>query len=402
MMEMHKPETEVEAADIIRQHFDVNEPLNIQGGNTRPGFGYPVSAPVLSSRNLSGIVAYNPAELTMTVKSGTPVSQIQAVLSENNQTLAFEPADHRAMMGTSGEPTIGGVFAANVSGPRRFVAGAARDHLLGIRFVNGVGDVVKSGGKVMKNVTGLDLVKVLAGSYGTLGFITELTVKVQAKAKATATVVISGLNDAEAAQAMAAALSMSVEVSGAAHLPMTVAWRFLMNQLPEGPATVLRLEGLPESVEVRQQKLVDAMSKFGSVATLDSMKTDVLWSEIRDVLPFTFAFEKPLWRVSVAPMAGHQLLAALRLETGVDAYFDWQGGLLWLQMEAGPEAELVRRYIKYVGGGHATLIRSRATDRASVAAFEPQTPAIAALSQRIKSKFDPKGILNPGRMGAGL
>ena len=324
------------------------------------------------------------------------------MLSENNQTLAFEPADHRAIMGTTGEPTIGGVFAANVSGPRRFVAGAARDHLLGIRFVNGVGDVVKSGGKVMKNVTGLDLVKVLAGSYGTLGFITELTVKVQAKAKAAATVVISGLNDAEAAHAMAAALRMSVEVSGAAHLPMTVARRFLMNQLPEGPATVLRLEGLPESVEVRQQKLVDAMSKFGPVKTLDPMQTDVLWSEIRDVLPFTLALEKPLWRVSVAPMAGHQLLAALRLETGVDAFFDWQGGLLWLQMEAGPEAELMRRYIKHVGGGHATLIRASAKDRASIAAFEPQSAAITALSLQMKLKFDPKGILNPGRMGAGL
>jgi len=338
----------------------------------------------------------------MTVKSGTTVAEIEALLSENNQTLAFEPADHRAMMGASGEPTIGGVLAANVSGPRRFVAGAARDHLLGIRFVNGVGDVVKSGGKVMKNVTGLDLVKILAGSFGTLGFITELTVKVQAKAKAAATVVISGLNDAEAAHAMAAALGMSVEVSGSAHLPMTVAWRFLMNRLPEGPATVLRLEGLPESVEVRQQKLVEAMSKFGPVTTLGSMQTEVLWSEIRDVLPFTFALEKPLWRVSVAPMMGHQLLAALRLEIGVDGFFDWQGGLLWLQMEAGPEAELVRRYIRHVGGGHATLIRASDKERASISAFEPQSPAIAALSQRIKSKFDPKGILNPGRMGAGL
>ena len=402
MSQSHLPETEEAAADFIRQHFETGEPLNIQGGNTRSGFGHSVSARVLSSRNLSGIVAYNPAELTITVKSGTPVSEIEAVLSENHQALAFEPVNHRAMMGTSGEPTIGGVFAANVSGPRRFVAGAARDHLLGIRFVNGVGDLVKSGGKVMKNVTGLDLVKVLAGSYGTLGFITELTVKVQAKAKSSATVIISGLNDAEAAHAMAAALRMSVEVSGAAHLPMTVAWRFLMNQLPDGPATVFRLEGLPESVEVRRQTLVDAMSKFGPVTTLDHMQTQVLWSEIRDVLPFTFALEKPLWRVSVAPVAGHQLLAALRLETGVDAYFDWQGGLLWLQMEAGPDADFVRRFIRHVGGGHATLIRASDKDRASIAAFEPQTPAIAALSQRIKSRFDPKGILNSGRMGAGL
>jgi glycolate oxidase FAD binding subunit len=172
-----------------------------------------------------------------------------------------------------------------------------------------------------------------------------------------------------------------------------------MNQLPSGPATVLRLEGLPESVAVRQQTLVDAMSTFGPVTRLEAMQTGVLWSEIRDVLPFTFALDKPLWRVSVAPMAGHQLLSALRLETGVDAYFDWQGGLLWLQMEAGAEADLVRRYIQHVGGGHATLIRANAKDRATTAAFEPQTPAIVALSQRIKSKFDPKGIFNPGRMG---
>ncbi|MEN9896247.1 MAG: hypothetical protein RIR97_2099 [Pseudomonadota bacterium] len=399
MTEVCHPQSEAEAAGLVRAHAQAGRPLALLGSNSRSGFGYGVAAPVLSSARLSGIVSYHPAELTMTVRSGTPLAEIEALLSDNGQTLAFEPCDHRAMMGTRGEPTIGGVFAANVSGPRRFVAGAARDHLLGIRFVNGMGDVVKSGGRVMKNVTGLDLVKVLTGSYGTLGFITELTVKLQAKAKAAATVVLSGLNDAEAAHAMAAAMRMSVEVSGAAHLPMSVAGRFLMNQLPSGPATVLRLEGLPESVAVRQQTLVDAMSTFGPVTRLDAMQTGVLWSEIRDVLPFTFALDKPLWRVSVAPMAGHQLLSALRLETGVDAYFDWQGGLLWLQMEAGAEADLVRRYIRHVGGGHATLIRASAKDRATTAPFEPQTPAIVALSQRIKSKFDPKGIFNPGRMG---
>ncbi|QSY95120.1 glycolate oxidase subunit GlcE [Rhizobium bangladeshense] len=394
------PGSEEEAAAIIRDHAEGGRPIAICGGNSRAGFGNAVaSEDRLRSAGLDGIVAYNPGEMVMTARSGTPLAMVEAALSQNGQMLAFEPMDHRPVMGTSGEPTIGGVFAANVSGPRRLVAGAARDSLLGVRFVNGRGEIIKAGGRVMKNVTGLDLVKLIAGSHGTLGFLTELTFRVPPRPKTEQTLVLSGLNDAEAANTMAAAMALPVEVSGAAHLPLTVAWKFLAGKLPEGEATVLRVEGLAGSVDVRIEKLATAMSAFATVTRLDEPESQRLWQEIRDVLPYADGTARPVWRVSVPPGTGHQLVAALRLEAGIDAFYDWQGGLVWMRMEAGTEAETVRRYIKALGGGHATLIRASAAPRAATAAFHPEPEAVALLSRRVKEKFDPAGIFNPGKMG---
>ena len=395
---MLTPTSEIQAADIIRNAAAERSTLAIIGNNTRSGFGNRVEATqTLSSRNLTGIVAYNPAEMVMTVKSGTPVADVEAALAASNQMMAFEPMDQRAIMATTGEPTIGGVFAANVSGPRRYVAGAARDSLLGIRFINGQGEAIKAGGRVMKNVTGLDLVKLLAGSYGTLGFLTEVTVRVLPKPPAETSFVLSGLDDEAASHAMAAAMAMSVEVSGATHLPDSIKSRFLNGGLPDGPATVLRLEGLAASVDARAQSLSAALGRLGSTTLFARDESKALWREIRDVSPYAGHPSKPLWRVSVAPSQGHKLVAALRLEAGVDAFYDWQGGLVWMQMEAEPEADLLRRYIKALGGGHATLIR--ATSRDSIAAFEPLSVVEAALSGRVKAKLDPVGIFNPGKMG---
>jgi glycolate oxidase FAD binding subunit len=394
------PTTEEDAAEIVRAHAAAGKAMAISGGNTRSGVGQAVTAPSrLRSTNLTGIVAYNPGEMVLTARAGTPLAEIEAALAENGQMMAFEPMDHRPVMGTSGEPTIGGVFAANVSGPRRLISGAARDSLLGVRFVNGRGEAIKAGGRVMKNVTGLDLAKLMAGSHGTLGFLTEVTFRVPPRPKAEQTILISGLNDAEAANAMAAAMAMTVEVSGAAHLPLTASWKFLDNTLPPGEATVLRVEGLPASVAVRADKLATAMEAFGPITRLDRNDSAKLWQEIRDVLPYADGTPRPVWRVSVAPSIGHQLVAALRLETGVDAFYDWQGGLVWMRMEADAEADLLRRFIHALGGGHATLIRAPEPMRASLAAFEPQPDAVAMLSARLKEKFDPAGIFNPGKMG---
>lgn len=397
------PETEAEAAGLIREHAERSAPLALSGGGSRAGFGNALAAEAtaLSARALSGIVAYNPAEMVLTARAGTPVAEIEAAVAVNGQSLAFEPPDHRGMMGTAGEPTIGGVFAVNASGPRRFTAGAARDHLLGVRFVNGHGEIVKAGGRVMKNVTGLDLVKVLAGSYGTLGLLTEVTFKVLPAPKTAVTLVISGLEDEQAVRAMAAAMAMSVEVSGAAHLPESVRGRFIGGALADGAATVLRLEGLEASVAVRADKLSAAMAAFGPVSRLTPDETATLWREIRDVLPYSDGSHRPLWRVSVAPSEGWKLVAALRLEAGVDAFYDWQGGLVWMRLEGDPEADLIRRYVKAAGGGHATLLRAADAVRAGIAAFEPQSPAIALLSARVKEKFDPRGIFNPGLMARG-
>jgi glycolate oxidase FAD binding subunit len=395
-----EPTSETEAVDIIRQASSEGMPLAITGGSTRSGFGNRVRAEqVLSTRKLSGIVSYNPAEMTMSARAGTPMAEIEAALTGNRQMLAFEPMDHRGVMGTSGQPTIGGVFAANVSGPRRITAGAARDHLLGIRFINGSEETIKSGGRVMKNVTGLDLVKLLCGSHGTLGLLTEVTFKVLPLPPAAATIVAFGLDDAQAAAAMAHAMAMPVEVSGAAHLTESVRYRFIGSSYPEGAATVLRLEGLPASVAVRVEKLKAAFAQVAPATVLDQEATERLWRDIRDVRPYADGTQKPLWRVSVAPTAGHQLVAALRLQTGVDTFYDWQGGLVWLRMEADVEAEMLRRFIKGLGGGHATLVRASDAVRDGTAAFEPEPAPVAALSARLKEKFDPKGIFNPGKMG---
>lgn len=396
------PQSEIEAAAMIRAHAEKAVPLAISGGGTRACLGNAVlGAAELRSTGLTGIVTYNPAEMVLTARAGTPLAYIESAISVHGQSLAFEPADHRGMMGTMGQPTVGGVFATNTSGPRRFTAGAARDHLLGVRFVNGHGEVIKAGGRVMKNVTGLDLVKLMAGSHGTLGLLTEVTFKVLPQPKTAVTIVVSGLEDAEAAKAMAEAMALSVEVSGAAHLPETVRSRFIGGALKDGPATVLRLEGIEASVAVRADKLATALASHGPVSRLDPEQTAWLWREIRDVHPYADGTERPLWRVSVAPSEGWKLVAALRLEAGIDAFYDWQGGLVWMRMEADPEADLLRRYVKAAGGGHATLVRARSSVRAGVSAFEPLSPAVALLSERVREKFDPRGIFNPGRMVKG-
>ncbi|TDX70379.1 glycolate oxidase FAD binding subunit [Neorhizobium sp. R1-B] len=393
------PENDAQVIEVVRGARAEHRALGIFGAGTRTARDPDDDSASVSSCQIRGIVDYEPAEMVMTVKSGTPVAEVEAALAANRQMMAFEPMDHRGIMATSGEPTIGGVFAANVSGPRRFTAGAARDSLLGIRFVNGQGQVIRAGGRVMKNVTGLDLVKLLAGSQGTLGFITEVTFRVLPVPPAIETIVISGLDDLAATKAMAAAMALSVEVSGAAHLPASVIGRFLNGDLPKGEATVMRLEGLAASVSVRAAKLAETMEAFGPVSRLGAYESCVLWREIRDVHPFADGSKRPLWRVSVAPSVGHQLVAALRLEACIDAFFDWQGGLVWMRMEADPKAELLRRHIRAIGGGHATLVRATDEVRALTPAFEPLPDGVAALSARVKQKLDPAGIFSPGKMG---
>jgi glycolate oxidase FAD binding subunit len=396
---MLTPHTETDVVNLVRTALRSRLTLEIRGGGTKSGLGRPThSAEILTTSELKGITAYNPAEMVMTAKAGTPLSTVQATAAEHRQGLAFEPADWRALMGSEGEPTIGGIFACNLSGPRRFQSGAARDHLLGTRFVNGLGEAIQGGGRVMKNVTGLDLPKLLAGSHGMLGVMTELTFKVLPLPEASATIVLSGLDEALATQAMAHALAMPVEVSGAAHLPESCVGRFLDGALPEGSATVLRLEGLAFSIRERAAKLAEAFAPVAPVAELDHDRTARLWRAIRDVAPFAAdGRDRPVWRISTAPSMGHHVLSALRMQTGVDGYLDWQGGLLWLRMEAGAEADLVRELVRQAGG-HATLVRASEATRNAVPAFQPEAPAVAALSARIREKFDPSGMFNPGRM----
>jgi glycolate oxidase FAD binding subunit len=347
---------------------------------------------------LTGVSLYEPEELVLSAKAGTPVAEVEKLLAEHNQEFAFEPMDYGTLLGLEpGRGTLGGVFAANLSGPRRIKMGAARDHVLGIRAVTGRGDLVKSGGRVVKNVTGYDLSKGLAGSWGTLAVATELTFKVLPRSETELTVAILGLQEDQAAAAMALAMGSSAEVSGAAHLPETVRRHFIDGAFA-APATVLRVDGFAPSVEARFEQLRTLIGPEFRIERLEAETSRRLWREIRDVKPYADGTGRPVWRVSIAPMEGHKLVLGLRLHAGVDVYYDWQGGLIWMRMEGDPEAELVRRGIKALGG-HAMLIRADAGTRAAVPVFEPQPSALAALTKRLKEQFDPHDILNPGRMG---
>ncbi len=387
------PSSEEEAAVFIRDAFNNDTTIAISGGETRLGYGGVVDAHEgLSSRNLSGIIDYEPAEMVMIAKAGTPMSEVDAALYKGGQRMIFEPVDHRRLFNSQGAPTIGGVTAGNISGPRRFTAGACRDSLLGVRFVNGFGEAIKVGGRVMKNVTGLDLAKPLAGSWGTLGFITEVTFKVVPQAEIESTLVIHNLNAAQAASAMSAAMATSTDVSGAAYVP-AAAMRSLGGA--DDDVTLLRLEGFERSVAMRVRQLKDTLSAFGEITTLDAETSHTVWIAVRDCLPFADKTEDPVWRISMAPMDGHRFVEAF--DDG-DYFFDWQGGLIWLRLQGDPQAEKVRRCLAENGGGHATLVRASERQRRDEPVFQPEAEAIAALSSRIRSKFDPKGILNPGRM----
>ena len=404
MSTTHCPASEAEAAGIIRDACQARRPLAIEGGGTRTGIGRPVQASAtLTSRALTGIVEYNPAEMVITLAAGTPLDEVEQALAQSGQRFAFEPADYRALMGSAGEPTAGALAAANISGPRRFVAGAARDGLLGVRFVNGEGEVIRNGGKVMKNVTGLDLVKLMAGSWGTLGFLTQVTFKVQPVPETEMTLALRGLLDEDAVNALAHAMATSAEVSGAAHLPELVAQRVLDGALGSAPATLRRLEGFANSVRIRADKLKALLGRMGEIEEIEAEQSRALWKDVRDVTPFAGGGEdKPVWRISMKPSQAHHAVMALRMEAGASAFYDWQGGLAWVQMEGlDPQDDTVRAAVARFGGGHATLMRASAAVRATIPVFQPLSPAVAALSGRIKDTFDPAGILNPGRMAAG-
>ncbi len=371
---MLKPTTEADLADAIAA---AKGPFAVQGAGTRR-LGHPVAGDALSTQGLSGITLYEPGALTIVAQAGTPVSEVEAILATGGQRLPFEPMDHRALMDTTGEPTIGGVVAANVSGPRRIQAGACRDSLIGVRFVDGSGAVVKNGGRVMKNVTGYDLVKLMAGSYGTLGVLTEVSFKVLPTTDAAATLVIPGLTAARAVKAMSTAMGSPFEVSGAAARP--------------GAETLLRIEGFADSVRYRAERLVDLLSPFGAVGVeRDADKIRVTWREIRDAEMFAGSGED-VWRISVKPTDGPRVTEVL---PGARLLLDWAGGLVWAGVSPGTDVRAALAGIP----GHATLIRGGAPTKATLPVFHPEPAPVAAIAQGLRAQFDPRGILNPGLMG---
>lgn len=353
---------------------------------------------VLDCSRLSGITLYEPEELVLSARAGTPVAEIERVLAENGQEFTFEPMDYGPLLGGDpGRGTIGGLLSANLAGPRRLKAGAARDHILGVHAVSGRGEAFKSGGRVVKNVTGYDLSKVMAGAWGTLAVLTDVTFKVLPKSQTETTLALRGLTEEQAVAAMAAAMGSSAEVSAAAHLPETVTGKVLGGALSGRASTLLRVEGFGPSVVYRAEMLMRLFSML-AIDAIGEAESRRLWRQVRDVSPFADGTSKPVWRVSMAPSDGHRMVMALRMQAAADAFYDWQGGLIWLRMEDDCEADTLRALVRRHGGGHATLVRASLSERAAVPVFEPQPAALAALSARLKTEFDPKAILNPGRM----
>ncbi len=374
--------------------------LETVGHGSKRGIGRPLQTEhTLDLSKLTGVTLYEPAELVLSARAGTPLADIEKLLADNHQQLAFEPMDYAPLLGAeAGRGTIGGVLAANLSGPRRLKAGAARDHILGIHAVSGRGEAFKSGGRVVKNVTGYDLSKAMAGSWGTLAVVTDVTFKVLPAAETEVTLAIRGLLDDAAVAAMALALGSSAEVSSAAHLPERIAARVAGGRLGSDAATLLRVEGFGPSVVYRTEALRQLLGKAGPLEDIAGEASRTIWRDIRDCVPFA-STQGAVWRVSMAPAEAHHMVMTLRMQAAVDAFYDWQGGLVWLSMrENDPEAELLRGLIRKHGGGHATLVRAAAAHRAAVPVFQPQPPHLAALSARLKAEFDPKAILNPGRM----
>ncbi|MGD9883174.1 MAG: glycolate oxidase subunit GlcE [Reyranella sp.] len=362
--------------------------LDVRGRGSKLALGRPMRCDaVLDLSGLSGVVDYAPEELVVTLRAGTPLEEIEALLAQRNQMLAFEPPDFGPLLGLeSGQGTLVGAVMGNLAGPRRVSGGAARDHLLGFSGVNGRGEAFKSGGRVMKNVTGYDLSKLVAGSWGTLAVLDEVSVKVLPAPDQTSTLLLRGLADDTAVRAMCTAMGSPHDVSGAAHL---------------GDRTALRIEGVAPSVEARIKGLRELLAPIGAeLEELGTLESRAFWRDVRDVVPLRAGANDVIWKISCPPTEGPEVVKRIKAERhGAEAFYDWSGGLVWLALPASADADhvLVRAALG-TSGGHATLIRAPEAVRAGVPVFQPLSPALAALAARVKESFDPQGLFNPGRM----
>jgi glycolate oxidase FAD binding subunit len=402
-----------DAGDVeqaVRAAIASEQPLEIIGHGSKRQIGQPMATnAVLDVSALNAVRTYEPNELIVTVEAGAPLADVMSLIDSKSQQFAFEPVDTAPLLGTPAGGTIGGMIAAGLAGPRRIKAGAARDHLLGAHAVSGFGDSFKAGGKVVKNVTGYDLCKLLAGSWGTLAVMTEVTLKVMPRPEAERTLVLRGLDDLAANRAMTAALGSPFDVSGAAHVPAS-GLRAEVGGLdrlgsPRQAVTLLRLEGILASASHRAASLATALAAFGTVEIIEDSASAEVWGTIRDVQPFAAGGALgawPVWRIVCPPASGGALGQALARVNGGEVIYDWGGGLIWaaLPPKGDAHAALVRQCVE-AASGHATLIRASDEVRRNVDVFHPQTDGLAALSERVRLSFDPKHILNRGRLVRG-
>lgn len=377
-----RPRDERDLCEAIAASVRSGRAIEVRGGGSKAAIGHPDrDVDVLETGAFAGVIDYDPAELVLTAGAATPLREIAALLRANGQMLAFEPFDHAALLGGApGRATIGGVIAAGVAGSRRLTAGGARDHLLGFRAVSGRGEAFVGGAKVVKNVTGYDLPKLMAGSWGRLAVLTAVTVKVLPAPRDGRNLALRGLSDRAAVRAMAAALGSPADVSAAAHLP-------------EEGVTILRLEGVAPSIAARAAMLHELLGADGSVP----------WPDIAAV--GALADGAVLWRVSVPPSHGPDVWDAVagapeqtNGQIGARRLYDWAGGLVWLALPADADHQAVRRAAA-AAGGHAMLVRAPLDLRRRLPALHPPAPGVARLEQRVKAAFDPAGVLDPARFG---
>jgi len=406
LSDLQKPAADWELQFMVAGCAEKRLPIEIVGAGSKRAVGRPIdSAITITTASLRGITLYEPSELVMTARAGTPVSHVEAELAAHGQMLAFEPIDVApAVGGPQGAQTIGAVFATNLSGARRIQVGAARDHLLGIKGVNGRAEMFQSGGRVMKNVTGYDVARGLTGSWGTLAVLTEVTFKVLPWPETAATIVYLGLPDNLAVELLCAAMAQPVEVSGAVHLQAPVAARLGHSGLKSmGKAvTALRIENFSAAVAGRSLKLKEALKVYGKGLELDHRESLEFWGELRrlSVMPNR---QTLLWRISTKPTTAPKLVAAIKRYMPAEAFYDWAGGLIWLEVPAAADAGTAEiRRAAAIHGGHATLIRAEPAVRAAVEVFQPLSPPVERLTRDLKAAFDPAGILNPGRMYANV
>ena len=404
------PTTLDELREAVSDALSAQEPLELVAGATKQALGRPLQLPrTLDLSSLAGIRDYEPSELVLTAGAATPLDEIEAALSQAGQMLAFEPPDWTGLLdlpsSAARRATLGGALACNLSGPRRIKVGAARDHFLGFRGVSGRAEVFKAGGKVVKNVTGYDLPKLMAGSYGTLAALEEVTIKVLPRPEDSCTLMVCGLDATTAVQRLTRALVSPHEISGAAYLPASLTAPRTPHPGSPGMAA-LRLEGPPLSVAFRRERLLAELGSDCEAAVLEAEPSAEFWRSIRDVAPLSQPADRVVWRVSVAPNRGAQIGEGIAREIDAGWYLDWGGGLLWVAV-AGAEdggAAVIRGAIRGPDGrgtGHATLVRGSPALRLAVPVFEPQAAPLAALAARVKLGFDPRRILNPSRMVEG-
>ena len=407
------PQNEKKVSEFVRQFYKSNIPIELVGSGSKRKIGKPLQcAKILNLSKLNGIIEYLPEELYIKVKACTPIDQIEEELKKNKQQLAFEPIDFGYLfLGKSDYGTAAGQVACNISGPRRFKVGSVRDHVLGFRGVNGKGEIIKSGGKVVKNVTGYDLSKLVCGSYGTLVALTEITFKVLPSPKESTTLVIHNLKLETAVDLLGQAISSSNDISGATFFPiepkctncvMNIEKTFKLNDLKYGGSfTAIRIEGTKNSIDERKKNLKSELKIIDhDVSILATYQSEIFWNKVKDLEVFS-ATTNNIIRIVIPPSQCIQL--AYQLSSIKHKYYlDWGGALIW--MEACELTEemfdsIKKKVVKH--GGYISMIKT--SDHLP---FVEEVFTINMnrfnISQNIKKSFDPKRILNPGKMYTGI